>query len=192
MRQLIPHPPPLQDLGLKRDVRIRFVTNSAFSGSITYQNLLDIFNVAASAITAFDLFTAVKIRSVEIWANGLTNSAVTATVTFDAGVGIPGDTKVHTDSSMGIEPAHVLARPARMSLPALFQSSSNAVAFQLTVPVGAVVDLSLSLRNPLTASAVATQAAPAGALAGATYVRGMDGLPVATSKFTAQGFSALD
>lgn len=191
--QLIPHPPQLADMGLKREVRLRFNANAAFSGPISYQNLLDILNVAATATTAFDLFTQVKIKAIEVWANALANASATATVIFDGTVaGSVGDQKIHTDSSMGIEPAHVRAVPARLSLAAMYQASTAATAFYLNVPSGAVVDVSLSYRNPLIGTTTATQNAPVAATAGVVYVRGLDGLANATSKFTVVGPISVD
>jgi hypothetical protein len=191
--QMIPHPPPLGDFGIKRDVRVRFRANAAFTGSITFQNLLDIFNMAATAATAFDLFLSVKIKAIEVWCNALTNDTATVTVVFDGGVaGIVGDQKIHTDSSMGIEPAHIKARPARQTGAALFQLSSAANAFFITVPEGAIVDLELSFRQPLGGGTVATQNVPAAATAGVLYMRGLDGVAVAASKFTPVGAQAID
>lgn len=193
MRLAIPHPPPINDIGLKREVRLRFLCNAAFANSITYQNLLDILNVGATAATAYDLFYAVKVKRVEVWANGLTNAVATVTVIFDGAVaGAVGDQKIHTDSSMGIEPAHVVARPTRLSQAAQFQVSSSTPCFDLVCPSGSIVDLELSLRQPLLGVAVAVQNAPAAVVAGVLYQRGLDGLAVATSKFTPVGPAAVD
>jgi len=190
---MISHPPQMQDVGLKREVRLRFLASSAFSGNITYQNLLDILNVAATAVTAFDLFISVKIKFVEIWASALTNASATVTLIYDGGVvGLVGDQKLHTDSSMGIEPAHIRCVPAPMSAAALYQESSNNVAFVLVVPAGAVVDVSLSLRNPLNGGQVQTANAPAAATAGILYMRGLDGAAKAASAFTPVGALAID
>jgi len=172
---------------------VRFLCTSAFIGPISFQNLLDIFNVAATAVTAFDLFTAVKIKAVEIWANGLTNASAVVTVVFDGTtLGAVGDQKVHTDTSMGIEPAHVLARPVRQSQAAQFQNSSAATAVFVNVPSGAIVDMELSFRNDMLGTAVATQNAPAGATPGALYTRGLDGVALAASKFLPVGIFAVD
>jgi len=191
---LIPHPPPIQDIGLRREVRARFACTSAFANDITFADLLDIFNViAVSGVSAFDLFTAVKIKAVEVWANALANATVEVVVIFDgATVGQAGDQKIHQDSSMGIEPAHVRAVPGRMTQAAQFQASTTNKAFYLNCPSGAIVDLELSFRNPIAAMAVATQNAPAGGTAGAVYMRGFDGVAVAASKFTPQGPLAVD
>jgi hypothetical protein len=190
---LIPHPPPVQDIGLKREVRVRMLCTAAFSGQITYQNLLDIYNLATSAVTATALYTAVKVKAIEVWANGLTNSSATVTILFDGAVlGAIGDQKIHTDSSMGIEPAHVRAVPGRMTQAAQFQEATANNAFRLICPIGAVLDLELSYRNPLIGSVVATQNAPAGASPGAVFVRGMDGVAAAGSSFLPVGPFAID
>jgi len=191
---LIPHPPPIQDIGLRREVRLRFACTSAFANDVTFQNLLDIFNVVTvSGVSAFDLFTAVKIKAVEVWANALANATVEAVVIYDGStVGQAGDQKIHQDSSMGIEPAHVRAVPGRMTQAAQFQASTATKAFYLSCPAGAIVDLELSLRNPLAAMAVATQNAPAAGTAGAIYLRGLDGQAAAASKFAPQGPLAVD
>jgi len=191
---MIPHPPPIQDLGLRRDIRLRFACNSAFASDVTFQNLLDILNiVTVTAVSAADLFTAVKVKAVEVWANGITNTTVQVVVIFDDTVlGAQGDQKIHQDSSMGIEPAHVRAVPSRQSQSAQFQASSANKAFFLNAPQGAVVDLELSFRNPFAGLSVATQNPPAGGTAGAIYMRGLDGVAAAASKFTPQGPLAIN
>jgi len=193
-RQLIPHPPPIQDMGLRREVRVRFACTAAFSADVTFQNLLDIINVVTvSAVSASDLFTAVKVKAVEVWANALANATADIVVIFDSTVlGAQGDQKIHQDSSMGIEPAHVRAVPVRLSQAAQFQASSANKAFFLSCPQGAVVDLELSYRNPFAGLSVATQNAPAGGTGGAIYMRGLDGVAAAASKFTPQGPLAIN
>jgi hypothetical protein len=190
---LIPHPPPMQDIGLRREVRLRFLCNSAFESAITFQNLLDILNVAATTVTAYDLFYSVKIKFVELWANGLANASATVTIIYDGSTaGSVGDQKLHTDSSMGIEPAHVRATPAPRTLASMYQLSSSAVAFFLNVPAGAVVDVGLSFRNPIAGNQVPVQNAPVATVAGVVYMRGLDGVAAAGSKFTPVGALATD
>jgi len=192
-RGLIPHPPPLQDMGLKREVRLRFLTNAAFAGQITFENLLDCINVAATATTAYDLFYAVRVKEVEIWANALANASATVSLVFNGTTaGGLGDQKLHTDSSMGIEPAHVKARPAPMSLAAMYQIATASNAFDLVLPMGSIIDVSLSYRNPFLGNQVTVQNAPVAATAGVLYARGLDGQAAATSKFVPQGFQSID
>jgi hypothetical protein len=150
---------------------------------ITFQNLLDTLNFAASAATAYDVFQTVKIRFVEMWATPVIGNATTVQCEFIGNAaGIQGDEVIHTDTSMGIEPAHIRARPAPRSGVALFQNAAASTAFALTCPTGTVVDVGLTFRaRP--GVATATQNVPAAATTGAWYFRGLDGLAAAATVF---------
>jgi len=170
---------------VRHGTRLRFTLNASFAAGITWADLLDTMLVAASAVAGYDQFFSVKIRAVEVWASPLLGSATTVSVIFDGGtVGLVGDQRLHTDTSMGIEPAHVRAAPAPRSLAADFQLSSTNIAFFLSAPQGAVIDLELTFVQSAAAQAQAAQNALVGATIGAPYWRGLDGLGVATSKFT--------
>jgi hypothetical protein len=159
------------------------VTNTAVGQSITFQNLLDLLIMATSATTGADLFSAVRIKSVECWTTPILGTVSTVEVVFDGNtVGAIGDQRIHTDSSMGIEPAHIIARPRPKSTAAMFQESGAIAAFFLTVPTGTVVDVNLSFKQNMLGSGVATQNALVAATTGAVYARGLDGLPLATTK----------
>jgi hypothetical protein len=180
---MIPHPPAIHDYSIVHERRLRFVSNGAVAQSITFQNLLDLLIMATSATTGADLFQAVRIKAVECWCTPALGSVSTVEVVFDGGTaGMVGDQRIHTDSSMGIEPAHVLARPAPRTGAALFQESNANAAFFLDVPQGAVVDVLLSFKQPMLGNAVGTQNPLVAATTGAIYARGLDGLAVATSK----------
>jgi len=184
-RELIPHPPPIQSFGITHATKLRFITNAAVQQQvITFQNLLDTFNFATSAVTAFQVFNRVKVRAVEMWATPVIGNATSVQCEFTGNQAAQeGDGKIHTDTSMGIEPAHVRARPAARSPLALFQGPGGAgVAFTLTCPSGTVVDVELTLRA-LPGVATATTNAPAAATAGAWYYRGLDGLALAATVF---------
>jgi len=83
---------------------------------------------------------------------------------------------------MGIEPAHIRARPAAKSGVALFQFSGANAAFALTCPSGTVIDVELTYRGR-PGIFTATQNAPVGATAGAWYYRGLDGLAAGATVF---------
>jgi hypothetical protein len=174
--KILSHPPQLPSYGITRDVRLRFVSNAAFDAAITFQNLLDLILVAVSATSGFDLFEGVRINSVEVWAISAVGTPATAVVVFSGvTIGAYGDQKTHTDTSVGIEPAHVKAKPDPRTQAGQFQLSSADVAFSLDIPTGSVIDVSLSLRQPVAAEAVACQNVLVGATAGAVYYRGLDG-----------------
>jgi hypothetical protein len=141
--------------------------------------------MATTAIQGADIFTQVKIRSVEVWAAPLLGSAVNVSVVFDSNAaGFVGDQRFHTDTSMGIEPAHVRAVPSAKSQAALFQVSSNSPAFQLACPSGAVVDVELTFVQSSLAVATIAQNALVGATVGAPYWRGLDGVALAATKLS--------
>jgi len=189
--QIISHPPQLPSYGITRDVRLRFAQIAAGTTNISFQNLLDTVLVAITTTTAADLFEAVRVNSVEMWAIAALGTPATLGLAFDGTtVGAAGDQKQHTDTSMGIEPAHVKARPDRLTQAGQFQASSAATAFILTAPAGTVIDVSLTLRQPVQGSVVASQNVLVGATPGAVYYRGLDGKTTALTNLPVQGVLA--
>jgi hypothetical protein len=186
---MIAHPPQIHSYGITRDVRIRFVSNAAFAGNITFQNLLDLILIGVSATTLVDLFFAVRINSVELYSLAAVGGANTVVLIYDgATVGASGDQKVHTDTSMGIEPAHVKAAPDRLTQAGQFQPSSANTAFILQVPTGTVIDVSLSFRNPVDgATPVASQNAGVAVVVGEVFYRGLDGKASAATQLPVVG-----
>lgn len=183
-RELISHPPQLAGIELRHAVTLRFRATAAAFIAVTFQNLLDTLLVATTAVAGTDLFQTVKVRRVQVW--GMPAIGATASVSVEySGVtaGIVGDQAIHTDTSMGLQPAHVSARPSGKSLAADYQLSTAAVAFTLGCPAGSVVDLELSFRSQYATANAAAQNALVGATAGVQYLRGMDGIAVATTNF---------
>jgi len=177
----IPHPPQLQSAQLVHSATLRYRAGVATSANatFTFQNLLDSYPVATTAIAGVQLFQVVRIRRVRLWAIPAVGSSFAASVEF-TGVtaGNVGDQRIHTDTSMGVQPAHIDCRPSARSLASAFQLSSSASAFQVTaVGTGAVVlDVEVSFRQQFAGTPVSLANALAGATAGATYLRGLDGL----------------
>jgi len=182
-RQMIPHPLPIQNFGITHSTKLRFVATASFAISVSFQNLMDLLNIALTTVTAAQLFSRTRVRKVEMWATPVIGGASSVQCTFlGSTVGDQGDAKIHTDTSMGIEPAHVVARPAARSGLALFNGSSAQAAFSLVGPAGTVIDVSLTYRGQ-PGVFVATQNAPVGAIAGAWYYRGLDGLAIGATNF---------
>jgi hypothetical protein len=187
-RQLIAHPPQLPSYGITRDVRMRFQATAGAGISITFQNLLDTVLVALTAILGTDLFEAVRLNSVEVWGIAAVGTPATVILVYSGtAVGAAGDQKTHTDTSMGIEPAHVKASPDRLTQAGQFQASSADVAFFIDVPAGAVIDVSMTFRQPVQGQSVAPQNVLVGATPGAVYYRGLDGKTTALTNFPVQG-----
>jgi len=180
----VSHPPSIPQLNIAHSVRMRYICNSGTNQNVTYQNLLDTFLVASGATAVWDVFQAVRIRAVEAWAVPVIGNASTVEVQFLGNVaGQYGKPQVFTDTSMGIQPAHVRAVPARKSTLALWQQSSTDVAFNLICPTGTVIDLELSFIGRFGVP-LAAQNVSAATSAGAFYIRGFDGLAIAATKFT--------
>jgi hypothetical protein len=182
---MIPRPPQLNGYEVKHSKVLRFVCTTAFASAVTFQNLLDtILFTGDAGITAYDLFYMVRVARIKAWALPTIGTAESITIIFDGQTaGSQGDREVHTDTSMGIEPAFVSAAPRVDTLASKFQISSNNTAFFLDVPAGAVVDVSLEFHSDCLKQSVAAGSAPVGAPVGCVAFRGLDGLPSASTKF---------
>jgi hypothetical protein len=184
----ISHPPPINPQ-LIYSQRFRFsCTTAATNKVITFQDLLDMMGVAVTAILGYELFDQVKLSAVECWAVPILGANTQVSVQFAAAqAGGVGDGRVHSDSSMGIEPAHVLARPNVMSQTAQWQTYQSAGScFLLTCPVGAVIDVACSFRTLSALAPTPAQNALVGATIGDIYYRGLDGLGAAATTLPAQ------
>jgi len=183
---MIPHPPAIGDYAITQSKRLRFTAAAAVSQNITYQNLLDTVLIGAgNATPPTDLFFQVKVRSIKVWALPVIGQSSTVTVIFNGTTaGSQGDRVVHTDASMGIEPAFINARPREKTLASMWQTSVAQLAFFLECPTGSIIDVSLDFRSDVTGSSVNAQNSALIATIGAMAFRGLDGLAVATSKFT--------
>lgn len=184
----IPHPPPV-DPQVKQSMRLRYsCTTAATNKQILFSNILDGVLIATTATAGYDLFTAVRVKAVEVWAVPSQGSAPTPVrVQFPSlpdGGGLVGDARVFSDTSMGIEPAHVIARPDPKSALGLWNNNGGDVAFLLTCPIGAVIDLLVDLRIDQNTAPVTT-AALVSATVGNMYFRGLDGLAVAATTLPA-------
>ncbi len=180
---MISHPPTITDFGIVHSVTVRFVTNAALSQkNITYQNILDTWLMNVTAVASYDVFEAVRIRKVEMWACPVSSSAQTVELTWVGNAaGLYGTNRQLSDTSVGIQPAHIRARPGAMSPQSLWQQSANDVAFQLTCPSNTIIDLSCTFRQRIGAQ-VAAQNASVGATVGVIVNRGLDGVAAAATQ----------
>jgi len=186
-KSVIPHPPPAVTQ-LRHSQRLRFITNAAFAGNVTYQNLLDCILVATTTSISYQMFLMVKIRGVELWCNGLTNTSQSLELTFTGNTpGSIGDEKMHSDMSMGVEPAHILARPDKKSQASQFQPSTTNVAWFMDIPAATVVDVLVTYQNNFVGTGNVANTAATGATPGSVNLRGLDGLPSASTKFVPVG-----
>lgn len=195
----IPHPPPINPQ-VTHHQRMRFTVSAQaqpVGGKITFQNLLDTIIIGNGAgVAGNDLFDQVKVNFVEMWAAPAQGTAGAISLQFaGATAGSFGDGRVYADSSMGVEPAHIKAAPAKLSQSAQWQPSSSNVAFQVgatggavngNLPVGTVVDVDCTFRTVATLPIVASQNTIVIGTAGEMYYRGLDGVAIAATAFTPQ------
>jgi hypothetical protein len=178
----------IPNVAIDHVVKVRYVSTATTSLGISYRNLLDSILVATTATAGAQLFDLVKIRRVEMWCY---NPSGVATITLQfvgRTDGLIGDDKSHTDTSMGLEPAYLSAKPDARSQASQFQQSNTAVAFNIYCPIATVVDLHLSFRTAMEGvSATSVQQALVAGSAGLVYYRGFDGLATASTKFLPQG-----
>jgi hypothetical protein len=185
--RIVPHPPMIRGVELQHKVTLRMIALQTIAQDIQYRNLLDIMLVAISTTAGVDLFETVRINRVRIWGppNNLASAPGTPSsirLEFSGTVaGATGDQQLYTDTSMGVEPAFIDARPSPKSLASNFQISAAITAFSINCPLGTVVDLGLVLRSQFGNTNAACSSALVAATAGSQYLRGMDGLPIATS-----------
>jgi len=160
-------------------------TMAAAQTQITFQNLLDTWLLAASAVTAYDVFHTVRLRAVEVWGIAVAGTPTTVEVNFTAGAsgsGQIGSGKIVSDTSMGVQPAHIRATPGPQSMQSLWQVSGSQLAFVITCPAGSVIDLEMSFKADPTV-VKASQNAPAAATTGTIVNRGFDGAAIAATNF---------
>jgi hypothetical protein len=173
------HPPQINGYEVTHSSRMRFTVTAAANQLITYQNLLDAILIATTAIAGFDLYDIVRVNYVEVWSQAALGTPSTVSVTY---VTATGDRSVHTDTSLGVKPARVLAVPSKMSLASFYQLSAAGGCFSVTCPAGSVIDVDLTYKTAQV-TPVAAQNALVGATVGEMYFRGLDGLAAAGTNF---------
>ncbi len=119
----------------------------------------------------------------------------TVNVTFPGTAsGAGGDGKQYSDSSMGLQSAHVLARPDPKSQASLYQPGTTATAFivgSTGSTANLIVDVVLSFRVVESSAPLGTTNNPAGATAGQIYYRGLDGLAAAATAWPPTGVTQI-
>jgi len=170
--------------------KIRWITlNNLAQANYTWSNLIDMIGVAVTATSGYNLFRMVRLHSVEVFDIGATQGAVSScAVAFnenDTNQG--GSGTFFSDMSFGVVPGHVKAIPPQDSLTSKWHvgfGPNTVNAFQLTCSSGSVIDIDVEYKGSTTAQVNGEALALVGAVVGATFWRGLDGLAVATSKFT--------
>jgi hypothetical protein len=177
------HPPQMNLYQLNWNKVLRFTSTAAAVGTqITFQNILNTILFASTATAPYQVFDYLRILRISVWGQAALGTPSTVQVIFN-GTTIVGDANIHSDTSLGVLPACVHARPGA-TVAALFQLSGN--AFQITCPAGSIIDVEVVMRDSL---GLATSAANAsvGATVGGVFYRGLDGLAAASTNFPPVG-----
>jgi hypothetical protein len=179
----VPHPPQIFPQ-ISHHQRLRFTNPAGANTSVAVINLLDAILIATSAVQGYQLFDQVKLKSIELWSQATlgatTPNSIQIAFIGDTG-GDAGDGRVFGDTSMSIEPAHIYARPAKLSAAAMWQSKTSGMnLFSVVAPAGSVLDIEVAYRNSDIGPNVVLNAL-VGATTGQVYYRGCDGLPIAST-----------
>jgi len=179
-KMLEDHPPQIDSYQVIHSTTLRFtITAAVTQKQFTFGNLLDSMLVATTAILGYQLFDLVRIRKIRLWGQAALGTSSTCEVQYNTAT---GDTNIHTDTSLGIKPAFVHAKPSQQSLASFWSLNTAGNCFSITAPAGSIIDVHLSFK---TSSQVPTAAANAlvGANIGEFYFRGLDGLAIAATNF---------
>ena len=164
---------------------LEWVSNTVFTGTITWRMLLDTVLMATTATAGYDVFYSMRLHYVEIWTPDAAAGVLAnwPSLAFDSPS--QGDQRVFQIpcTSNG---GYAKCKPAKTSINGLtWQTSSSVGAFTLTdVGVGTIVRIRCTVRARM-GSGAATAAANAlsSATAGTMYLRGLDGLAKASSSW---------
>jgi hypothetical protein len=145
--------PPQWSPTVAVDLHLRFelATAGVNSLAISTTDLLNLKVVATTAVLAYRIFDAVKLRKVEIWcANTVATASNTVEVEFlSSNPYYSDDSKIFTKTAVGTSAvAHVVAKPNPKGMSsAWFSGASNSFTiFNISAPQGSIVDVYLSAR----------------------------------------------
>ena len=183
----IPNPTGLNSSGVIESVmHLRFKCSTATTSSISWANILDTVIMATTSTQAADVFYSVRLHSLEVW---LPPSVGGVATSVDCGIAFDspsqGDQKLWIVSA-GPTGGYMKCKPSNRSLDGwTWQDSSSVTAFTFNnCPVGATFRLNVTFRSRMGAgSAQLAAQAGSGMTVGTLYLRGLDGLAAASTKF---------
>lgn len=170
-------PPPL-DVVSTRTAVLRFEATAAYTGQVTFSDLLDLSCQAATAASAYRKWDAVRLRKIYLWCTTATLGTNTKILFYPQGntFGGSGPGKARVGESMGTaKPAKVMYKWKTSMQTGQWQSvSSTGRAFFMNIPLGTVIDLHLNYTEAQdNANAVAVTAPVIGATIGVNYIRAL-------------------
>ena len=159
--------------------KLRFQAGSASTYVLTTKSFGDLWCVAATATSAYQLASHVRLKKIEVWAPmaaDLVPVSVVLDWTGSSSAGSFGKSNRVSDTSMSsVAAAHIASKPPAESQISQWQdaNSTNELC-RLTLPGGAVIDVTYDLALRDNAAAQTVSAAVAGATVGANYIRALD------------------
>lgn len=146
--------------------------------NISRVSLLNQLLVAATAVTAYSVIGAIKIKKIAVW-SPIVSAFTPQAVQIEWNGGLYAPSAIHSATSEGLFPAKLETKPPPMSSPSLWSlqgaSNSTEVLFTVTCPANSVIQMSVALRL-MDDEPAPTAVVPAGATVGKTYYNYLDGI----------------
>lgn len=188
--QGIPNPPSWSST-ISVGYTQRFVCNTAggvASRAVGIKDLLDLKCVAATATSAYRIFTGVKINRISMWcANTAATAANTIQLEWTNSASIIGSSsRMVTDTAVGTtNVAYITTKPPRGGNSAdwIGNVAANTTLFEITCPQGTIIDVAISVTFADDETATAVSGAVAAATVGILYTRALDSSNVAPALF---------
>jgi len=167
-------------------------TNGSNAGSYTMarSNMLNLMQVAVTAVTTMRPIEAIKLNRIRVWSNPPALGSPPTTVSVEW-VGTQGPSVIHSDTSMGVRPACVITRPPKDASERWWSMSNfneTDQLFTLVLPADALIEVSTTIRLVDNESSIAGDI-PAGATPGTFYYDYLDG--IASGKLTPVSVAVL-
>jgi len=177
---------PAMFAAMPHTVRFRYQFLAPQLDTVSGSVLLSQIVVATSATATTRILGAVRIREIEMWAPGGLGTAGGGTSQIQVALEWFGITNSYqnsekvSDVSMGIDNAHLLARPPRGSTPDFWinqggMSDTTNTLFSLNGPLGTVVDLVMDIVLVDDEAASAGPTLAGGMTTGTVYYNYLDG-----------------
>jgi len=153
---------------------------AASSTTLRVRDFCDLWCVAATATSAYQLASHVRVKKIEMWAP-MASDLVPVTISCDwsgsTSAGVYGKSNRVSDTSIGSsDGAHIVTRPPAGSQIAQWISTAGGTLTlcDLSYPINTIIDVTYELVVKDDGAATAVTGAVAGATVGANYIRSLD------------------
>jgi len=167
------------------------VCTTASTYTITKKNILQLYVMAATAVTSFRLWRSARVISVEIWNQPIALGGANLETSV-SGIG-SGPENVKSSFASGVTPAHIRWSPVPLSQNGLwFETGTNENDGLFAIVLNssqAVIDVTLEVIFADQFDGQQAGEVPAGAAAGGIYMDYLDG--IASGKIAPVDFTTL-